>query len=477
MSDQMKKLQEFADVASPEHGDMGVSAAPSPSPEAGHHSLTMPAGTTDKEGAMAKADLYKLANYSHKLFQQIHEDDQFESWVQAKITKAADYIASVYHYLEYEMKFSEYGHHLDNSDTLSESQKTELKNKLMEAKMKVKEIKKAQAEKLKMKESEESTEVCSACGGTGHVAKAHVKDRAHPTAIKKAEAYASKVDAMAAAMKRKGFKPGTEPKDQVEEGKEHHDKDSFDANAKVGDTRQTKTGHTAKKTGPNSTQYTKNAPKKEKDDELDESQDEQTEKRAPTQSKETTYRDSKGKQHKSTVHKGWQAQKHHEKEEDKDLDESRLDEKKKPSAGLTAARKSAVVKKAKKGKDIGKPGKNFGKVAAKAAKEYGSKEAGEKVAAAAMWKNMKETTAYVMEKAKAAKGKPEWLEKAEVEAELKAGNKVSDKEKKKVHVKESTEVDRLREITGRLNQNERASTINESSDVNSIRALTKKLLG
>lgn len=61
----------------------------------------------------------------------------------------------------------------------------------------------------------------------------------------------------------------------------------------------------------------------------------------------------------------------------------------KPSAGLSKKEKSAVVKKAKAGKDIGKKGKGFKKVAAKAAKQYGSKEAGEKVAAAAMWKNFK----------------------------------------------------------------------------------------
>jgi hypothetical protein len=108
-----------------------------------------PDGKTDREGAMAKADLYKLANYSHKLFQQMHDDDQLEAWVQAKITKAADYIASVYHYLEYEMKFSEYGHHLDNSDTLSEGQKMKLKEVLAEAKMKMADLKKSQAEKIK----------------------------------------------------------------------------------------------------------------------------------------------------------------------------------------------------------------------------------------------------------------------------------------------------------------------------------------
>ena len=107
-----------------------------------------PDGGTDREGAMAKADLYKLANYSHKLFQQMHDDDQLEAWVQAKITKAADYIASVYHYLEYEMKFSEYGHHLDNSDTLSEGQKMRLKEVLAEAKMKMKDLKKSKREMI-----------------------------------------------------------------------------------------------------------------------------------------------------------------------------------------------------------------------------------------------------------------------------------------------------------------------------------------
>ena len=62
---------------------------------------------------------------------------------------------------------------------------------------------------------------------------------------------------------------------------------------------------------------------------------------------------------------------------------------KKPSQGLSKEKKSDVVKAAKKGEDIGKKGKGFEKVADKAAKEYGSKEAGKKVAAAAMWKNVK----------------------------------------------------------------------------------------
>jgi len=62
-------------------------------------------------------------------------------------------------------------------------------------------------------------------------------------------------------------------------------------------------------------------------------------------------------------------------------------EAKKPSAGLTKKEKSAISKKAHAGKDIGKKGKGFEKVAKAAEKQYGSKEAGEKVAAAAMWKS------------------------------------------------------------------------------------------
>jgi hypothetical protein len=59
--------------------------------------------------------------------------------------------------------------------------------------------------------------------------------------------------------------------------------------------------------------------------------------------------------------------------------------KKKPSAGLTKKQKSDVAKKAKAGEDIGKKGKGFEKLAKKA----GGGEKGEKIAAAAMWKNTK----------------------------------------------------------------------------------------
>jgi hypothetical protein len=56
----------------------------------------------DHEAKMAKAQLYKLAKYSAKLFNMIEEGEELEGWVQAKITKASDYVSAVYHHLEYE---------------------------------------------------------------------------------------------------------------------------------------------------------------------------------------------------------------------------------------------------------------------------------------------------------------------------------------------------------------------------------------
>ena len=49
-----------------------------------------------------KSDLYKAANYATELEQMIQDGEELDGWVQAKITKAADYLSSVKHYLEYE---------------------------------------------------------------------------------------------------------------------------------------------------------------------------------------------------------------------------------------------------------------------------------------------------------------------------------------------------------------------------------------
>lgn len=56
---------------------------------------------------------------------------------------------------------------------------------------------------------------------------------------------------------------------------------------------------------------------------------------------------------------------------------------------MNKAQRSAIVKKAVAGKDIGKKGKNFDKIAEKAAAKYGSKEAGKRVAGAILFGKVK----------------------------------------------------------------------------------------
>lgn len=59
---------------------------------------------SDGEGLMAKRQLTDVHEYSGKLLQMLSDNTDLEPWVQAKITIASDYIKTVKHYLEYEMK-------------------------------------------------------------------------------------------------------------------------------------------------------------------------------------------------------------------------------------------------------------------------------------------------------------------------------------------------------------------------------------
>jgi len=64
----------------------------------------------DHEVQMARSDLYKIAKYAmklHDMLKGVSEAEGIEGWQQAKITKAADYLGSVYHSLDYEMTFTE----------------------------------------------------------------------------------------------------------------------------------------------------------------------------------------------------------------------------------------------------------------------------------------------------------------------------------------------------------------------------------
>ena len=452
-------------------------------------------GDSDREGAMAKADLFKLANYAHKLYQQLEDDTQLESWVQAKITKAADYIASVYHFMEYEMKFSEYGHHLDNSDTLSEGQKMRLKEMLAEAKGKVKEIKKAQAEKMSDKVQEGvlsgGSRKCTECDGSGMVWE---DPKPIPDHVKKmAGDYNRKAKAMHAAHKRLDKNHNGIPDDEeVEEG--------FDEKSKEGDSFKTATGVATKISGGvkhTNTSYHDDGDADEKSGKgkkshakaqsaAEKKEKAPAQKQSPKSAKTWGMKDGekfdnrdKEKAVEETYGQGvYEAKKkgdgnlaNNAKPYDKvtrgDVVAGRLGKDEKggkavkeaaPSAGLSKAKKSAVVKKAKKGEDIGKPGKSFDKVA----KAAGGGEKGEKIAAAAMWKNIKETTAYIAEKAAASKKKEKVTDEnlevvpnpsgaKDAEEAKKLGAMMPAKAGEKDPIKESADFTRMKEFLTRLN--------------------------
>ena len=63
----------------------------------------------DEEGRMAKRQLHDMEKYARELSQMLQDTTQLESWVQAKLTKAADYLKTVKHYVEYGMEEGAYG--------------------------------------------------------------------------------------------------------------------------------------------------------------------------------------------------------------------------------------------------------------------------------------------------------------------------------------------------------------------------------
>jgi hypothetical protein len=64
----------------------------------------------DNEVHMARADLYrtaKLAIMLHEMLKNVGEGQGLDGWVQRKLTRAADYIESVFDYMDYEMRYPE----------------------------------------------------------------------------------------------------------------------------------------------------------------------------------------------------------------------------------------------------------------------------------------------------------------------------------------------------------------------------------
>lgn len=60
----------------------------------------------DHEVNMARSDLYKTMGYArdiYKMLERVSEEEGIEGWVASKMTKAADYLSSVKHYIEHEI--------------------------------------------------------------------------------------------------------------------------------------------------------------------------------------------------------------------------------------------------------------------------------------------------------------------------------------------------------------------------------------
>lgn len=69
---------------------------------------------------MALSELHKLTEYAPKLKEIVADLPSLEGWVSSKITKASDYISSVYHWLEYQQHEGCGGHNQDMYNVGSE---------------------------------------------------------------------------------------------------------------------------------------------------------------------------------------------------------------------------------------------------------------------------------------------------------------------------------------------------------------------
>ena len=56
----------------------------------------------DHEGSMAKRQMFKTAEYAAIIFDMLDDNEELPAWIQSKLTKIADYIGAVKHYLEYD---------------------------------------------------------------------------------------------------------------------------------------------------------------------------------------------------------------------------------------------------------------------------------------------------------------------------------------------------------------------------------------
>jgi len=325
---------------------------------------------------MAREDLYKTARQSAKLFKLVQENQELESWVSKKITKAAADIESVYQYLNFEKHFNEQEKAIMSNTSISEATREELRGKLLEAKAKVAAMKKkaAKDKSEKMDEDKEMKVGDTKKTRTGELTKTSTG------VIHKNTSYHDDGDEIASNAKSgKGIK----------------------SHAKAQSAAEKKEKAPAQKMSPKSakTWGMSNSEKFDNRDKVDEA-------------KAKCSCEKSGKA-KCAVH------------------------------GTVAEGLKGGQKKLDKNHNGKLDGQDFKKL--RAERKVDETVSPEKT-------KVRESIARARALLEAGKKKPKWLEKAEVEAEEKSGQKVSKKEEKKVGiVKESTEFERMKTLMTRLN--------------------------
>ena len=79
----------------------------------------------DREGSMAKRQMFKTAQYAADIFDMIEDGQEFPAWIQSKMTKIADYIGAVKHYLEYDEEMGVPGNRSEKKWTDADHEKQE----------------------------------------------------------------------------------------------------------------------------------------------------------------------------------------------------------------------------------------------------------------------------------------------------------------------------------------------------------------
>jgi hypothetical protein len=332
----------------------------------------------DDEGGMARADLYRAAKHSMKLFQMIQDNQPLEGWVQAKITKAADYLDSIYHYMEYQVKFGQ-GAVAASVDDITGDMETAAR------------AAEEDDEKTDMEESMNYEQKLQALLESAVKKAKKDYDGDGKIETNKDEVWGSR--AKAAAKAGKPFKEGFPTVDDAKKNAQGT------AGMKPGEKKKSSTGGTIEKTktgikhtaGKNYSgkgvaeakfdplKHVKNPTPGEKTAAKDVKRGSYADRAAMLKSAEKDGRLKEADAKCNHTEKGEKCPVHGLKE----CGSTMAYEAAKPSAGMSKGAKSSLVKKAKAGKDIGKPGKSFDKVA----KSAGGGEKGKKIAAAAMWKN------------------------------------------------------------------------------------------